>query len=127
MKSAKKREDFYDKEIAPALAELGNKCQANGLSFLAVVEFNQSESGDSEYGKTLAVAKGSSDSFLWFDAFVLANANFEKYTMAFVRHVNASGRPHTSIFLERLGINPDPDKRPKPEPRHIVHGVGNRA
>lgn len=35
------RKEFFLKEIAPALSDLGRKCQKAGLSFLAAVEWDR--------------------------------------------------------------------------------------
>lgn len=108
------REAFYDAEIAPALAELSRRCTDAGLSMLAVVEFGQTGDTDekgSNFGRTLGLASGSSASFRWFDAFVRCNANFERYAMSFTRHVVRSGLPHSSMYLEMLGIKGNPEDR----------------
>lgn len=114
--TAKKREKFYDEQIAPALARLAKKCTDNGLSMLAVVEFDTNDAGESGYGKTMWLADRASESFRWFDLFVRVNANFERYCLAFIRNCVAKKIPHSSIYLERLGIHPDPEKREHPEP-----------
>ena len=46
------REKFYDDEIAPKLAELAKACYAQGLSFFAFVEWDESNSRDGGNGKT---------------------------------------------------------------------------
>ena len=108
--NAKEREKFYDEQIAPELSRLSKLCFDNGLSMLAVVEFNKKD-GESEYGKTLGLAKGASDSIRWMDAFVQSNANFERYALAFSRHCVKNKIPHTSIALQQMGIEPDPKDR----------------
>lgn len=39
------KEAFYELEIAPVLMNLANKCESNGLSFLAMVEWRPGEGG----------------------------------------------------------------------------------
>ena len=38
-------EEIYDKEIAPLLKQLAERCQAAGLSFLAVCEYEKGNVG----------------------------------------------------------------------------------
>lgn len=38
-------EQWYDAEIAPVLADLGDKCRERGMAFIAVVEYAQNERG----------------------------------------------------------------------------------
>src|SRR6185312_11881682 len=38
-------EAFYDKEIAPRLLEIAEQCKGNGMSLVAVVEFEVGEVG----------------------------------------------------------------------------------
>jgi hypothetical protein len=45
VKTAEEREAFYDREIAPVLMELAGKCQENGLSIAAMVEWDPGETG----------------------------------------------------------------------------------
>lgn len=70
------REDFYDREIAPALLELANKCAENGLSFAAMVEWEPGETGrtmkvrdDAGIGIKMALwamqAVGNADRLIW--------------------------------------------------------------
>ena len=47
-------EAFYDREIAPALMELANKCEAEGLSLVAMCEFAPNDTG-----MTLTVREGA--------------------------------------------------------------------
>lgn len=38
-------EDFYDKEIAPALLDLANKCAERGMHFVAQIEYDPDSFG----------------------------------------------------------------------------------
>ena len=38
-------EEWYDNEIAPALAELAKRCHERGMAFLAVVEYEPGDRG----------------------------------------------------------------------------------
>lgn len=42
-------EEWYDAEIAPALAELAKRCHERGMSFAAVVEYEPGERGGTYY------------------------------------------------------------------------------
>lgn len=42
-------EKWYDKEIAPVLAELAKKCHAKDMAFAAIVEYNPGEEGRTIY------------------------------------------------------------------------------
>ena len=50
------REQFYDEEIAPALANLRDKCADAGLNMLAVVEWDTVDNGGEwpNFGSTFA-------------------------------------------------------------------------
>lgn len=39
-------EEFYDREIAPKLEELANTCKENGMSLVALVEFEPNSIGE---------------------------------------------------------------------------------
>lgn len=45
------KEDFYDAEIAPVLADLNKKCQAHGMGFLAMVNYDD----EGSIGRTLNI------------------------------------------------------------------------
>ncbi len=89
------REDFYDREIAPVLRELANKCEGEGLSFLAMVEW-----APGDVGKTMSVRAGSGIGVkmaLWA---MQANGNADGLIMAMQRHGRENG--HNSICLQLL-------------------------
>jgi hypothetical protein len=48
------RETFYDDVITPGLIDLARKCEDNGLSFVAHVEFDPGE-----MGRTVTMQKGA--------------------------------------------------------------------
>ena len=54
------REQFYDREIAPTLLELARKCQDNGLSMVAMVEWEPGETG-----RTACLAAGAGVGIGW--------------------------------------------------------------
>lgn len=42
-------EEWYDVEIAPAIAELAKRCHERGMSFVAAVEYEPGRRGDTYY------------------------------------------------------------------------------
>ena len=42
-------EEWYDAEIAPALAELAKRCHERGMSFAAIVEYEPGKRGGTYY------------------------------------------------------------------------------
>ncbi len=44
-----KNEQWYDKEIAPALSKLAKKCHKKNMAFGAIVEYNPGEEGRTTY------------------------------------------------------------------------------
>jgi predicted oxidoreductase len=42
-------EEWYDAEIAPALAELAKRCHERGMAFVAAVEYEPGERGGTYY------------------------------------------------------------------------------
>tara|TARA_R110002074_G_scaffold262994_1_gene435097 strand:+ start:11918 stop:12232 length:315 start_codon:yes stop_codon:yes gene_type:complete len=98
------RENFYDTEIAPALLELTKRCNANGLSFLAVVEWAPGEKGHTcqfvePYGTSIDFARAAS----------AAGNNVDSLIMYIMRKARETG--HSSAFLHQLGVPTTP-----PEP-----------
>ena len=105
------REAFYDAEIAPALLELGKKCQDRGLSFLALIEW-----GADDLGRTCTIAKDGSQFFRVMQAATQARAsngafNLDAFVIGMGRDTTTNRRPHSSIVLSQMGIDPDPEKR----------------
>lgn len=91
------REDFYDSEIAPALLDLGKKCESSGLSFLAVVEWDPGETG-----QTATLTVDASFSMRLSDTATRAKGNVDALIIAMMKHAREHG--HSSIFLKQLGV-----------------------
>lgn len=91
----KEREDFYDREIAPILLDLANKCAENGLSFVAMAEWDAGETG-----RTMKVREDAGIGIkmaLWA---MQATGNADNLIWAMQRHGKAHG--HNSICLHML-------------------------
>lgn len=91
------REAFYDREIAPALLDLGKRCHENGLSFLACVEWAPGESGRTRqfvepYGLPIEIA----------DAAMRAGNNVDALLLFLMKIGKERG--HSSLILHQLGV-----------------------
>jgi hypothetical protein len=73
----KEREDFYDREIAPALRELARKCQDDGLSFVAMAEWAPGETG-----RTAAIAADAGFGIRMAEVAVQARGNVDSLIFA---------------------------------------------
>jgi hypothetical protein len=97
--AAIERERFYDTEIAPALADLGRRCQEKGLSFLAVVEW-----AVGEVGKTAALQADRGPQIDWAYVAATAAGNADSLILHIMRQAHKSG--HSSVCLNLLGVSP---------------------
>jgi hypothetical protein len=93
--TAEEREQFYDSEIAPALLELARKCQNNGLSIAAMVEWEPGETG-----KTAALAQGSGVGIRMAETAMQAHGNVDVLIFALMKYGREHG--HNSICLKVL-------------------------
>lgn len=93
----KEREAFYDAEIAPALLDIGKRCNEAGLSFLAVAEWAPGESGRTRqftepFGLPIEIA----------DAAMRAGNNIDAFLMYIMKLGKERG--HSSAILHQLGV-----------------------
>lgn len=93
------REAFYDAEIAPALLALGKKCQDNGLSIVAEVEWLPGEGGT-----TATLQSGSGVGIRLVHLAAKARGNVDALILALMRHGKEHG--HSSACLKLLGVEP---------------------
>ncbi|MEY9718819.1 hypothetical protein [Sinorhizobium fredii] len=86
------REDFYDAEIAPALADLAKRCRERGLSFVASVEFDRGDSGS-----TVSLADGHG----WLIETVAVAARSNHNVDLIIGHIHRKAREvgHSSLYL----------------------------
>jgi hypothetical protein len=99
------REKFYDEHIAPELLRLGKLCQDNGLSLIAMVEWEPGETG-----RTTCLAKGSGIAIRMADAAMQAHGNVDSLYFALAKHARDVG--HNSIVLQQMGIPSSPEPTP---------------
>jgi hypothetical protein len=91
------REAFYDREIAPVLLELGRKCQDNGLSLVAVVEWAPGDTG-----RTANICEGAGIGLRMTHMAAQAAGNADALIMALMKHGREHG--HNSMCLHQLGV-----------------------
>jgi len=96
-------EKIYDEEISPVLAQIGRRCRELGFSFVARVEW---EPGDS--GNTGFLAPNASIKQKLADWAARADGNVDALLLAVERHARKSG--HSSVYLKALGVPENPDR-----------------
>lgn len=93
------REAFYDREIAPALMELAGKCQTNGMSMVAVVEWSPGKNG-----RTMSIREGAGIELLVVRWAAEAQGNADALIMGLKKHGHEHG--HNSMYLHLLENKP---------------------
>lgn len=94
-------EEFYDKEIAPALAQLASQCKNRGMSLLAHVEFDGVGFPPLSIGTTASLEKDCS--FAMRMAYMAGmSANVDALILALMKYGRKNG--HSSICLAQLGV-----------------------
>jgi hypothetical protein len=93
------REDFYDREVAPVLMDLAKKCQDNGLSIAAMVEWEPGETG-----RTAALSADASFGIRMVEAAMQARGNVDSLIFAIQKYAAEHG--HSSICLKMLEDRP---------------------
>lgn len=101
--TAEDREKFYDTEIAPVLMELARKCQNNGLSIAAMVEWEPGETG-----RTAALAVGSGFGIRMAETAMRSAGNVDTLIWALMKYAKEAG--HSSICLQQLGVPCKPEQ-----------------
>lgn len=94
---ASERERLYDEEIAPALMELGRKCENAGLSFLALVEYEPGETA-----QTVTWQKNAGIEFQLAEWAVRAQGNIDALVIDASRYAHKHG--HGSVVLKQMGV-----------------------
>lgn len=87
-------EKFYDEEIAPILMELARKCEDHGISFVASVEYNKGEIGETY---TLQHPGIKMLTAYWG---MKCHGNIDNFIMVALKH--AKEHEHSSIFLSLI-------------------------
>jgi hypothetical protein len=93
--TAEEREVFYDTEVAPILMDLARKCKANGLSFVATVEWNPGDTGE-----TMTISSNAGIKILMAAWAVRAHGNADALILAMMRH--GKEHDHNSMCLHML-------------------------
>lgn len=96
-------EAFYDKEIAPKLRELAEACEARGMAFVAMVEYDPGESGETY---TLPKNAGIKSTLAYFA--VKCHGNIDTLVLAASKHASQHG--HSSMVLSRMGVPTTPPR-----------------
>jgi hypothetical protein len=90
-------EEFYDKEIAPALIRLSRQCKGRGMSLLAHVEFD-----DDGIGTTASLEKDCSFATEMAHMAIQSAGNVDALILALMKYGRKNG--HSSICLAQLGV-----------------------
>jgi hypothetical protein len=95
------RETFYDEQIAPVLLDLAKKCQDNGLSIAAMVEWDPGETG-----RTAALAGNSGFGIRMVEMAMRCHGNVDSLIMGLMKYGTEHG--HNSASLHLLGVPTSP-------------------
>lgn len=91
-------EQWYDDEIAPMLLEVSKRCEARGVSFIGVVEY---EAGSR--GRTETVADNAGLEIRMLDFCARSGSNVDAYIIALIRYCRNREIPmDSSIVLNRM-------------------------
>jgi hypothetical protein len=91
------REDFYDREVAPVLMDIAKKCQDNGLSITAMVEWDHGETG-----RTAALTAEAGFGIRMAQAAMQSVGNVDSLIGAIMGYAKDHG--HSSVYLKMLGV-----------------------
>lgn len=105
------KEQFYDEEIAPELAKLAIKCNENGLSFHAAVEWDPS---GGVYGVTGFMQSNTSYAMNLIRVAAEAKGNIDSLLIAIMKDARVRG--HRSLCLKQLGVPEDPEDQQSENP-----------
>lgn len=95
------KEDIYDNQIGPELMKLATLCKEQGLSMLAMVEYDSAECG---VGITQQLADDASFRMIMNRLCMGAGINIDAFLVNLIRYCNASGIDISqSIFLRTYG------------------------
>lgn len=100
------KEQYYDEELLPRLVDLAKACEQQGLSFLALCEWEPGE-----YGRTGLLQQDCSFALRMTDAAARATGNIDSFLLAMKRHARQHG--HTSLYLANCGV-PEAPEPPDP-------------
>jgi len=88
-------EEWYDAEIAPALAALANRCQERGMAFVAAVEY-----APGEHGGTYLVGENAGLGMQMIRMCSMTAPNVDSYIINVKKYCGRKGIPtDSSIFM----------------------------
>jgi hypothetical protein len=98
-------EEFYDKQLAPPLMDLAERCKGRNVPFLAYVEY-----APGERGLTRVICDNPSIETLMVFWAMEARGNIDAFMMAVQRHAMKYG--HSSAVLSILKVPTSPSCAP---------------
>ena len=99
-------ERYYDDVIAPALLQMAKDMEARGMGFVATVEYNPDEAGTTVNAPALKTDHGKMTYYA-----ARARANIDSFAINWVRDLRENKRPHGSIVMKLMGLEPEVEKR----------------
>ena len=92
-------EALYDEKIGPMLLEIGKLCEANGMPFLAVVEYAPGEFGQSQFLKDCSLP------LTMANIAARCRGNLDAFMLSLLRHCRENGiDTSASIFARTPGV-----------------------
>lgn len=92
-------EDWYDSEIAPKLRELADKCHAQGMSFVAAVEYEPGSRGG-----TYWLTKDAGLEMIMIQHCAKTAPNIDGYVIGLARYCDEKGiNMGASLIMRQLG------------------------
>ena len=93
-------EEFYDKEIAPVLKDLMEKCLARDVAIVAVVEYKTGETG-----RTTGLPPNASLPMVMINHCAKTVPNIDGYILGIAKYCKKNGiNLSSSIVMERMGF-----------------------
>ena len=93
-------EEFYDREIAPVLLELMEKCLARDMAIIAVVEYKNGETG-----RTTGLPANASLPMVMINHCAKTVPNIDGYILGVAKYCRQNGISlGSSIVMERMGF-----------------------
>lgn len=99
-------ERYYDEVIAPALLQMAKDMEDRGMGFVATVEYNPAEAGTTVNTPAL---KSDHGKMTYYAA--RSQANIDGLAIAWAKDVRENKRPHGSIVLKYMGVEPEVERR----------------
>lgn len=97
-------EAIYDELIAPELLRLSKLAFENGISLLAVAEWEPGETG-----RTVCLVPNSSFAVRMVEVAMRCDGNVDAFMLAMMKHAREHG--HSSMFLSQAGVPTAPEAK----------------